>query len=167
MDFSILGTLAVAQDDVPVEVRGPRQRALLALFLLHANQVLTSDRIVDLLWAGEPPRTAANTLQTHVVRLRQALRLNDDENGESRPLRTIAAGYVLDVDPDALDAARFETLLGEARRAIALERPAVAHELLRHALALWRGPALVEFASEPFASVDATRLDELRSEERV
>jgi DNA-binding SARP family transcriptional activator/ABC-type transporter Mla MlaB component len=162
MDFSILGTLAVAQDDVPVEVRGPRQRALLALFLLYANQVLTSDRIVDLLWAGEPPRTAANTLQTHVVRLRQALRLNDDENGESRPLRTIAAGYVLDVDPDALDAARFETLLGEARRAIALERPAVAHELLRHALALWRGPALVEFASEPFASVDATRLDELR-----
>src|ERR1019366_6536992 len=115
---------------------------------LYANQVLTSDRIVDLLWAGEPPRTAANTLQTHVVRLRQALRLNDDENGESRPLRTIAAGYVLDVDPDALDAARFETLLGEARRAIALERPAVAHELLRDALALWRGPSLAEFASD-------------------
>jgi len=122
---------------------------------------VTADRIADLLWQGEPPRTATNTLQTHIVRLRRALGTSESSEAPG-PLRTVAAGYVLDVDADALDSDRFERLLGEARRAVALERHAVAHEMLRNALALWRGPALVEFASEPFAQVDAIRLDELR-----
>jgi DNA-binding SARP family transcriptional activator len=117
---------------------------------------------VDLLWAGEPPRTAANTLQTHVLRLRRALHREGRGNGRLSPLRTVSSGYVLEVKAEALDTACFETLLGEARRAVALERHAVAHEMLRQSLALWRGPALVEFASEPFAQIDAIRLDELR-----
>jgi hypothetical protein len=103
----------------------------------------------DLLWAGEPPRTATNTLQTLVLRLRRALRASEAGDDERGQLRTTPSGYLLEVDPDALDASRFESLLGEARRAFALERHAVALEMLRHALALWRGPALVEFASEP------------------
>jgi DNA-binding SARP family transcriptional activator len=152
----------VARGSEPLQVRGPRQRALLALLLLHANELVTADRVIDLLWWGEPPRTAANTLQTHVVRLRKALGNCEKGDDAQGPLRTVPAGYVLDVDPDALDSARFERLLGEARRAVVLERHAVAHEMLRNALALWRGPALVEFASEPFAQVDAIRLDELR-----
>ena len=160
-EFGILGTLTVARESEPIDVRGPRQRALLALLLLHANQLVTADRIVDLLWQGDPPRTAANTLQTHIVRLRKALgaRRAGDEHG---PLRTIPVGYVLEVGTDTLDSERFERLLGEARRAVTLERHAVAREMLRNALALWRGPALVEFASEPFAQIDAIRLDELR-----
>ncbi len=150
---------------MPLEVRGPRVRALLALLLLHANELVTADRLADLLWRGDPPRTAANTLQTHVVRLRRALCPCENGTGtagEPDPLRTIGGGYVLEIDADALDSERFERLLAEARRAAALERHAVAHELLRNALALWRGPALVDFAAEPFAHVDATRLDELR-----
>jgi DNA-binding SARP family transcriptional activator/ABC-type transporter Mla MlaB component len=152
----------VSHDAEPLEIHGPRQRALLALLLLHANQVVSGDVIVDLLWGGEPPRTATNTLQTHVVRLRQALGRAGHDRDVHSPLRTISSGYVLDVEPDALDADRFETLLTEARGAVALERHAVAYELLRHALSLWRGPALMEFASDPFARVDAVRLDELR-----
>jgi len=132
------------------------------VLLLHANQLVTADRLADLLWHGDPPRTAADTLQTHVVRLRKALGHSGNTGGEPGPLRTMPNGYGLDVDAEALDSDRFERLLGEARRAVALERHAVAHELLRNALALWRGPALVEFASEPFAQVDAIRLDELR-----
>jgi DNA-binding SARP family transcriptional activator/ABC-type transporter Mla MlaB component len=152
----------VSHDTQPLEIHGPRQRALLALLLLHANQVMSADVIVDLLWGGEPPRTATNTLQTHVVRLRQALPPSERDRDTHSPLRTIPSGYVLDVEADGLDADRFETLLAEARGAAALERHAVAYEMLRHALSLWRGPALMEFASEPFARVDAMRLDELR-----
>ena len=160
-EFGILGSLVANRGSEALEVRGPRQRALLALLLLHANQVVAADRIADLLWRGEPPRTATNTLQTHVVRLRRALRGGGDDNA-SAALRTVPSGYVLELDADALDAARFETLLAEARRAVGFERHAVAHEMLRQALGLWRGPALAEFASEPFAHVDATRLNELR-----
>ncbi len=160
-EFGILGTLAVLRDSEPLEVRGPRQRALLALLLLHANQLMTADRIADLLWQGDPPRTAANTLQTHIVRLRKALGSSDTGNTQG-PLRTMPAGYVLDVEADSIDSDRFERLLAEARRAVALERHAVAHEVLGNALALWRGPAFVEFATEPFVQVDALRLDELR-----
>lgn len=161
-EFGVLGTLAASRGSEPLEVHGPRQRALLALLLAHANQLVTADRIVDLLWQGGPPRTATNTLQTHVVRLRKALGTSEHGNDTRGPLRTVPAGYVLDVDVDALDSDRFERLLNEGRRAAVLERHTVAHEMLRNALALWRGPAFVEFASEPFAHAAAVRLDELR-----
>ncbi|HXW35834.1 MAG TPA: BTAD domain-containing putative transcriptional regulator, partial [Acidimicrobiales bacterium] len=161
-EFGILGTLTVISDSTPLEVRGPRQRALLALLVLQANRVVTPDRIFELLWQGNPPRTAANTLQTHIVRLRRVLRAPQPDGGEYCPLKTISAGYLLEVDAEALDSARFEYLLSEARRAVTLERHAVAREVLRQALGIWRGPALIEFAAEPFAQVDATRLDELR-----
>jgi len=160
-EFGILGALEATHGSTAVEVRGPRVRALLALLLLHPNELVGAGRVADMLWHGDPPRTAANTLQTHVLRLRRALH-NGGGNDETGPLRTVAGGYLLDVGADALDAARFETLLAEARRAAALERHAVAHEMLRHALTLWRGPALVEFSSEPFAQAAAIRLDELR-----
>jgi DNA-binding SARP family transcriptional activator len=111
-EFGILGPLVVRRDSAELEIRGPRQRALLALLLVHANP-------------------------------------------------TLPAGYVLDVDPDGYDVARLESLVTEARRAASLEHHTVACEMLRQALELWRGPALVEFASEPFAQVEATRLDEL------
>ncbi len=159
-EFGILGPLVVRRDSAELEIRGPRQRALLALLLVHANQTLAADRIAELLWRGEPPRTAANTLQAHIVRLRRALHLAGDGPRDG-PLRTLPAGYVLDVDPDGYDVARFESRVTEARRAASLEHHAVACEMLRQALELWRGPALVEFASECFAQVEATRLDEL------
>jgi DNA-binding SARP family transcriptional activator/tetratricopeptide (TPR) repeat protein len=159
-EFRILGPLVVRRDSAELEVRGPRQRALLALLLVHANEVLAADRIAELLWRGNPPRTATNTLQTHVVRLRRALRI-DDADARDGPLRTLPAGYVLDVDPDGYDVTRFESLLGEARRAASLERHTAARGMLGQALNLWRGPAFVEFAAEPFAQVEATRLHEL------
>jgi DNA-binding SARP family transcriptional activator len=161
-DFGVLGTLSAARGSERIEIRGPRVRALLALLLVHANQLLTADRIIDLLWGGDPPRTAANTVQTHIVRLRKALASSEEAGDSPSPLRTVPAGYVLDVEDEAIDSERFERLLAEARRAVTLERHAVAYQMFRNALAIWRGPAFVEFASEEFAYAAAIRLNELR-----
>ena len=147
-------------------VRGPVLRGLLALLLIHANEVLVSERIVDLLWPGGPPRTAPNTLQTHIARLRRTLEKTTDvaTGSSSAQLLTRPSGYVLEIDDDALDSLLFERLTAEARSKTATGRAADAEFDLVAALALWRGPALVEFATQPFASDEAARLDALRVE---
>src|SRR5919106_4442570 len=109
MEFRILGPLEVLSSDGPVEVRGAKARALLALLLVHANDVLRPERLVEDLWEGSPPRTAAATLQTHVWQLRTSLRLES--------LLTRPAGYVLEVEPGELDALDFERALLETSRA--------------------------------------------------
>ena len=150
MDFRLLGPLEVLERDRLIALGGGRQRSLLAVLLLHANEVVSNDRLIDALWGQTPPMTAAKTVQVYVSRLRKEL-------GEGR-LVTRAPGYLLSLERSELDLGRFEQLLGEARKA----DPAGAAELLRGALALWRGPALADLAYEPFVQHEIARLEELR-----
>ena len=156
MDFRILGPLEVLHEGRVVALGGSKQRALLALLLLHANQTQTPDRLIDELWGDHPPATAAKTLQAHVSRLRKALAAHDGA------VVTRAHGYELRLDPGCLDAHRFERLVGEGRGALATARPEWALARLQEALALWRGPPLADLAYEPFAQGEIARLDELR-----
>jgi DNA-binding SARP family transcriptional activator len=150
IEFRLLGPLEVTLHERPLELGGVKQRSLLAILLLHANQVLSSDRLIDELWGASPPPTAAKSVQVMVSKLRKKL-------GDRR-LVTHPPGYVLRVEPAALDLARFEQLLGEARRAA----PESAARKLHQALALWRGPALADLAYESFAQAEIARLEELR-----
>ena len=159
MDYRILGPLEVADAERIVPIGAGRPRALLVLLLLHPNQAIPTDRLIDELWGGSPPQSAAKMLQNTVSQLRRAL-------GEGA-LVTEGHGYALKLAPGAVDVDEFEQAVAEARTA---GDPARASEGLRRALALWRGPALGELASEPFARAEAARLEERRAvafEERV
>src|SRR3954447_15130802 len=150
MEFRILGPLEVQDGRRPLALGGPKQRALLAVLLLHANDVVAVERLVDELWGESPPATVAKSVQGYVSPLRREL-------GEAR-LRARAPGYTLRVEPGELDAARFEALAAEAATA----GPERAGELLRGALGLWRGPALADLADERFARATVARLEEQR-----
>ena len=158
LEFRILGALEVEGGSGPVALGGQRQRAVLAVLLLEAGRVVPTERLVDLLWGEEAPKTATTSLQNSISRLRRELGPD--------VLETRAPGYVLHADSQHLDASRFERLLGDARHAQGEERRA----LLQAALDLWRGPALAEFTFEQFAQAEIRRLEELRLvalEERV
>ena len=150
MEFRLLGPLEVIEQDRLLALGGGRQRSLFAALLLHANEVVSTDRLIDALWDQAPPLTAAKSIQVYVSKLRKEL-------GEGR-LVTRAPGYVLKVDRSELDLGRFEQLLGEARSA----DPHAAAQKLRRALALWRGPALADVTYEPFFQAEIARLEELR-----
>ena len=150
MDFRLLGPLQVAGPDGALALGGIKQRSVLAVLLLHANQVVSSDRLIDALWGATPPLTAGKTIQVYVSRLRKAI-------GDNR-LVTLAPGYVLYVDATELDLTRFEQLVAEARRA----SPERASEKLRDALSLWRGAPLADLAYEEFAQAEIARLEEMR-----
>jgi DNA-binding SARP family transcriptional activator len=157
--FSILGPLEVSRDREPVALPGTRQRRLLAAFLLQPNRVLPTEHLAAAIWRGAPPATARTALQVHVSQLRKVL--------DQETIETHAGGYLLRLDPDQIDSARFERLLREARAADGAQRTA---ELLRQALALVRGPAFGDLADETFTRPEAMRLDELRVaavEERI
>jgi predicted ATPase/DNA-binding SARP family transcriptional activator len=149
MHFRILGPLEAVAGGRVVALDAAKQRALLAILLLHANEPVGTDRLIDELWAGRPPATATKVLQKYVSQLRKAL---GNEVIVTRP-----SGYELRVDPGRLDLHRFERLVNEARGA----EPPVAAQSLRKALSLWRGQPLVEFAYEPWAQREIGRLEEL------
>jgi DNA-binding SARP family transcriptional activator len=155
MDFRILGPLEVDDDGRAVELGGTRQRALLAILLLRRNEVVAADRLIEDLYDGRPPATAAKSLQAHVSRLRRALRPEDR-------LHTRAGGYLLEVGADELDADRAVRLLAEGRRANAAGDHDAAVRSLGGALALWRGPPLADVAYDGFAQDEIARLEELR-----
>jgi DNA-binding SARP family transcriptional activator len=147
-------------------VRAAKERALLLLLLLHANEVVSAERLIDELWGERPPESAANVLQTYVSHLRRLLEpgTRPRENGL---IVTRSPGYLLRLAPGQLDRHRFETLVAEARSSA---EPAAALANLREALALWRGPPLPEFTFEAFAQAEIARLEELRLtalEERI
>ena len=152
MEFRILGPLEVADGDVVVPLAGAKQRALLAILLLSANEVVSSDRLIDELWGEQSPESGRAALQVRVSQLRKAL------GGGEKLILTRAPGYVLRLEREQLDLHRFERLVGEADAA----EPAVAAAKLREALALWRGPALADLAYESFARAAIGRLEELR-----
>ena len=163
MEFRILGPLEVLDDGRDVAVGGSKQRALLALFLLHANEPLTTDRLIEELWGERPPATAAKTVQMQISRLRKALAAGavDGAAGDG-PVVTREHGYELELDPNRLDAHRFEGLVAEGRSELAGGHPQRAVSALEGALALWRGAPLAELAYEPFAQHEIARLDDLR-----
>ena len=150
MEFRILGPLEVVEHGRSLTLHGHRQRSLLAVLLLHANEVVSTERLIDDLWGEAPPATAAKSIQVYVSRLRKEL-------GDGR-LATRTPGYLLRVEPSELDAARFEQLVAEAGPG----PPARTAELLREALSLWRAPPLADLAYEPFAQEEIARLEELR-----
>lgn len=154
MNYRILGPLEVDVDGVPIELVGGKQAALLAFFLLHPNETVSSEKLVEELWDGSPPRSATKILQNYVSRLRRDL-------GDGR-LVTRGRGYELRLERGELDVDRFTELLEAGRRSLASNEPNVATTTLRAALSLWRGPALVEFGNERFARSEIDRLEELR-----
>ncbi|MEN8115154.1 MAG: BTAD domain-containing putative transcriptional regulator, partial [Actinomycetota bacterium] len=156
MEFRILGPLEVVESGLPVDLGAPKERALLTRLLIDANTVVSTDRILDDLWPDGPPGGGARSLHVHVARLRPML-----EGSGDATIETIAPGYVLNVDPDAIDAVKFERLWNDARSKLDTN-PRHAAATLRRALGLWRGPALADFTYEPFAEAEIQRLTELR-----
>jgi DNA-binding winged helix-turn-helix (wHTH) protein len=150
--FRILGPLEVEGEYGQLALAGRKQRALLALLLFHSGELVSSDRLVDALWGEDPPATAATSLRNLVAQLRKLL--------GAGTIVTRPSGYVLAIEPDALDLTRFERLLAQARKA----QPREKAILLREALALWRGPPLADLAFERFAQREVHRLEELRME---
>src|ERR1700676_2912885 len=123
MRFGILGPLQAVDDDgLELALGGRMPRAVLALLLLRANEVVSSDQLVEELWAGAPPASGAKGLHVHVSRLRRALAAGHSDPGGER-LVTTAGGYVLRVGPEELDVQRCERLIGEGRSLLAARRP--------------------------------------------
>lgn len=151
MEFRILGPIAVFDQGRPLPLGGPRQRTILALLLTRANEVVSTDRLIDELWGAQAPKTAQNALQYHVSQLRKSL-------APSEVIVTQEPGYLIRVGADELDLLRFERLLAQAQQS----PPELAARLLRDALGLWRGPALADLAHEFFAQAEILRLEELR-----
>ena len=150
----------------PLALGGRQQRALLTLLLLHANEAVPVERIIDELWPDAPPPSATKSVQALASRLRRTLEGEPSaRNGDARSngvVLTRSHGYVLTVAPGELDLDRFESLLEAGRGALAAGRAEQASGTLGEALALWRGPPLEEFASASFAGGDIARLNELR-----
>jgi YVTN family beta-propeller protein len=149
MQFRILGPLEVADDGKALPLGGGRQLALFAFLLLHANEVVSTDRLVDELWSKQPPATAEKIVRNYVSLLRKQL----GDRLVRRP-----PGYLLRVEPGELDSERFETLAREA----GTQPPSDAAKTLREALGLWSGPPLGQLAYEPFAQQAIADLEERR-----
>jgi predicted ATPase/DNA-binding SARP family transcriptional activator len=157
MEFRILGPLEVAEGDRLLQFGGTRERALLAVLLIHAGEVVSADRLIEELWGGDLPGNPANALQVVVSRVRRVL---EDSAGSGR-LITRKPGYVLDARWHELDAGRFARLVEEAGRVGPADHPR-GLSLLEEALGLWRGPALAEFQAQGFAREEIARLEEER-----
>ena len=140
-----------------ITVGGGKRRALLALLLLHANEVVSAERLIDELWGERPTATATKSLHVYVSQLRKEL-----ASANGNLLLTRGNGYSMEVDADQLDLLRFERLVDDGRRAFEEGRADRSAQKLRHALALWRGPPLSDFQYEPFAQHHIARLEEER-----
>ncbi len=163
MRYQLLGPFDVFDETGrSLALGGERQRALLALLALHANEVVSTDRIVDSLWADDPPETASNVIQVYVSRLRRALEPDLQRGEKPSILLTRRPGYTLRVLEGEVDASGFTQKASDGRVALESNNPGVAASLLRSALDLWTGDALADFAYEPFAASFVTRLSEER-----
>jgi predicted ATPase/DNA-binding SARP family transcriptional activator len=157
IEFRILGPLEVSCDGRLVDLGRRRQRTLLALLLTHANEIVPRDRVIDELWGEAAPPTALSMVQVAVSRLRKAI-------GQAGVLVSQAPGYMVRAGEQQLDTLRFQSLVERARQVLEQGDSERALALLLDALALWRGPPLLEFSYESFAQAEARRLEELRLE---
>ncbi|WP_225636142.1 AfsR/SARP family transcriptional regulator [Streptomyces solaniscabiei] len=164
-EFRILGPVEVhdARTGLKVLPTGAKQRALLGALVVRAGQTVSAHRLIDEVWGGHPPANAGNALQAHVARLRRLLAR--PHSGSPEPHREWIAtrpfGYVLRLDGTTTDAERFNRLAAEGR-AVAVGDPGRAADLLRHALALWRGPALEGSVRGAICAAEAAQLEETR-----
>src|SRR3954468_19562807 len=136
MQFRLLGPLEVFTDDGSVDIGSGKRRALLANLLIHANEVVPAERLIDELWNEHPPATAAKSVQVYVSQLRKALAASGDV------LETRSSGYVMSVEPAQLDICVFEQRLSSAQAALTEGDATTAAAEAGGALALWRGRAL-------------------------
>ncbi|MBV9606815.1 MAG: winged helix-turn-helix domain-containing protein [Solirubrobacterales bacterium] len=155
--FGILGPLSASRDGEALALGGARQRALLAVLLVHANELVSTERLIEQLFNGSGSASSANAIHVAVSRLRRTLR---DDGAEM--LRTRRGGYVLELEPEQLDAAMFERLLSEGRSLLADGDHAAAAERLHAGLALWRGPPLADLGAVEDVQPEVRRLEELR-----
>lgn len=162
MKFRILGPLEVVADTGPVWLDGLKRRVILCALLTRANDVVSVDQLIDWLWAHRPPRSAAAIVQGHISRLRSALEPERVPWSHSQVLLRRAPGYLLRIDPEQLDAARFVRMVAEGRAALERGENEPAARLLTSALALWRGRALADVALVDAAQDDIARLEGLR-----
>jgi DNA-binding SARP family transcriptional activator len=155
LEFGVLGPVRAVRDGRELGLGGPKQHAVLALLLLAAGRVVPAEYLAEVLWRGSPPPGAAKTLRSYVSRLRSLLE-------PEAALVAQGGGYVITVQPDQLDAARFERLVGAGRDALGRGEVAVAAGRFAEALALWRGRALADVAEVEPLALEAARLEELR-----
>ncbi len=159
LELRLLGPLEARRGGEPLRLGGAKQRAVLAGLLVNLGEVVSVDRLVDAVWPDQPPASATHAVEVYVSQLRKQL---DPERRGLLPGGP--AGYTARVDPESVDARRFERLLDEGRLALAEEDASRAAERLREAIALWRGEALTDFAYAPFAQEEIARLTELRAQ---
>ena len=157
MQLRVLGSLEVRRGDVLVDVGSSNERKVLAALLVDANAVVSTSRLVEVLWGDDPPASARNSLQTYVARLRRRL----GTAATPAPIVTRPPGYAIELGPDELDSLQFRELLDRARATSQVD-PSRALEVLDEALGLWRGPAFAEFADDDVARAEAACLEELR-----
>ncbi len=159
-DFRLLGPVEVVVDGRPIALGGAKQRALLAFLVLHANEVVSRDLLIDELWGERAPASAEHSVVVYVSRLRKALQVNG--TGGKPNLATEAGGYVLRVEPEQIDVQRFELALERGGRALADGAASEASDILRSASAEWRGEPMSDLVSAPFVEGASWRLAELR-----
>ena len=158
--FRLLGSLRVETENGEVDLGQPKQRSVLAVLLLHANEVVSTDRIIELVWGNAPPRTAEHSVQIYVSELRKVL----SNGAPSELIETRPPGYVLNVPPDSVDTLLFEHLIRDGLTAIRTGDVAAGRPKLERALELWTSPPLSDFAYEDFAQGYVRSLEELRSD---
>lgn len=162
MQFGVLGPLRVEDGERTIEISRPRERAVLAALLVEANAVVPLDRLVDQIYGGAPPPRAIGSLHAYISNLRRLLEPTRPPRAPATVLVSRPPGYSLQVDPQDIDAVRFERIVAAARR-IATDEPAAALLQYDEALGLWRGPAYADVAYDDFAAAAIRRLDELRA----
>ena len=163
MRYRVLGQLEVRREQSALDLGSYKQRALLALLLVHRNQVISSDRIIDEIWGDASESDRKNALHVYLSNLRKVLEPDRTSRGAGTVLLTRSPGYMLKTDRDEVDSDRFESAMAEARGLINSD-PGSASIALGEALALWRGLPYEEFTYESFAQGEIARLNELRIE---
>ncbi|MGI9659117.1 MAG: BTAD domain-containing putative transcriptional regulator [Gaiellaceae bacterium] len=162
MEYRILGPLEVVVEGRTLPLASKKQRALLAVLLLRAGQVVSRDRLIDALWEESPPASGVAALRVHISELRKLLDQDDDGRGSKTRLQTVDPGYRLDIAGDLFDLKTFETLVEDGGKALGEGQIEAASEALGDAVSLWRGPALADFTYDGFAQQAIGRLAELR-----
>jgi DNA-binding SARP family transcriptional activator len=161
IDFLILGPLEARRDGRPLKLGSIKHRMLLAKLLLHANQVISTDELIDTVWGERPPPTVRQSLQNHVAALRRVIEQADTPAGQPRALLTRDPGYLLQVGPDQIDLHRFRRMVDQGRAALEGSEPWTATKLLHEAVALWRGPVLADVVAAGVSWPELAGIDEL------
>ena len=160
LTFGLLGPFTASLGGAELNLGGRRQRAVVALLLLARGDQVGTDRLLDALWDGAPPPSGPGSLQAYVSHLRRALEPDRAARAPSTVLVSRGTGYAMPVPDESVDAWRFEALVD---RTASLHDPAARIPPLQEALALWRGPALADYAGSEWADFEGRRLDELRT----